>query len=48
MYTLEAAIRGCPEQWFWFHKRWKRTNPDLYPEYQVLRRRKRRKKGLAA
>lgn len=45
---LEAVIRHYPEQWFWFHKRWKRTYPELYPQYQVLRRRKRRKKGLAA
>ena len=43
---LEGAIRAYPEQWFWFHKRWKRTHPDLYPEYQVRRRRKRLKKGL--
>jgi KDO2-lipid IV(A) lauroyltransferase len=46
MNTLEDAIRDDPEQWFWFHRRWKRTYPELYPEYQVLRRRKRKKKGL--
>jgi KDO2-lipid IV(A) lauroyltransferase len=45
--SLEAPIRSCPEQWFWFHKRWKRTHPGLYPEYQVLRWRKRIKKGRA-
>ena len=45
---LEEAIKDYPEQWFWFHKRWKRTYPDIYPEYQIVRRRKRLKKGLEA
>ncbi len=45
MATVETAVREHPEQWFWFHKRWKRTYPELYPEYQILRRRRRRKKG---
>ena len=48
MDTVEAAVRRHPEQWFWFHKRWKRTYPELYPEYQVLRRRRRNKKRAAA
>ena len=48
MDTVETAVRRHPEQWFWFHKRWKRTYPDLYPEYQVLRRRRRNKKRAAA
>ena len=45
MHPLEDAIRDSPEQWFWFHKRWKRTHPALYPEYQVQRRRKRIREG---
>lgn len=46
MTTVETAVRQNPEQWFWFHKRWKRTYPDLYPEYRVLRHRRRIRKGL--
>lgn len=46
VHILEEVIQAYPEQWFWFHKRWKRTYPDIYPEYQVARRRKRLKKGL--
>jgi len=46
MHILEDVIEEYPEQWFWFHKRWKRTHPDLYPEYLELRRKKRRRKGL--
>lgn len=45
MQALEDPIRTWPEQWFWFHKRWKRTHPALYPAYQVRRRRKRIKEG---
>ncbi len=30
--AVERAIRDYPEQWFWFHKRWKRHHPELYPE----------------
>jgi KDO2-lipid IV(A) lauroyltransferase len=45
-YILEDVIKEYPEQWFWFHKRWKRTYPELYPEYIELRRKKRLRKGL--
>ena len=45
MATVETVVRRHPEQWFWFHKRWKRTYPELHPEYQVLRRRRRIRKG---
>jgi KDO2-lipid IV(A) lauroyltransferase len=42
---LEDVIKEYPEQWFWFHKRWKRTHPALYPEYREQQRKKRLRKG---
>ena len=38
---VEKVIRDYPQQWFWFHKRWKKYYPHLYPEY--FHRRARRK-----
>ncbi len=45
-HALEKVIREYSDQWFWFHKRWKRFYPELYPEYQArrLRRNKRRQR----
>jgi len=39
--AIEDAVDAYPEQWFWFHKRWKRHYPHLYPE--DLTRRKNQK-----
>ena len=39
--AIEKTVRAYPEQWLWFHKRWKRHYPALYSE--DLARRKRRK-----
>jgi KDO2-lipid IV(A) lauroyltransferase len=44
--AIEKAVRTYPEQWFWFHKRWKRHYPELYPE-DLARRRRRREKRKA-
>ena len=42
--VIEKMVRAYPEQWFWVNKRWKHYHPELYPEYQARRwRRKRRK-----
>ena len=42
--AIEKAIRAYPEQWFWFHKRWKRHYPYLYPEDLARRKRRKEKK----
>ena len=28
--SLEAWVRTCPEQWLWFHRRWKNQFPEIY------------------
>lgn len=43
-YTIEQAVRNHMEQWFWFHKRWKRHYPYLYPEDISMRQRRREKR----
>ena len=43
--AVEDMIRKYPEQWFWFHKRWKKHYPHLYPEYQARKKRRSRKKS---
>ena len=42
--AVEKAVRAYPEQWFWFHKRWKWHYPYLYPEDLAMRRRRREKR----
>lgn len=41
---IEEMVRAYPEQWFWLNKRWKHYHPELYPEHQVRRDRRRRVK----
>jgi len=43
-HAIEKIIRAYPEQWFWFHKRWKRHHPELYPEDMARHERRKRKK----
>ena len=42
--SVEKIISLYPEQWLWFHKRWKRHYPELYPEDLARRRRQKEKR----
>jgi KDO2-lipid IV(A) lauroyltransferase len=48
MDAVEKAIRAYPDQWFWFHKRWKAFYPQLYREdvKKAKRREERRRKKV--
>lgn len=44
---LEKIISEYPDHWVWFHKRWRRYHPYLYPEDMARRlRRKAQKRAL--
>jgi KDO2-lipid IV(A) lauroyltransferase len=45
--AVESAVRSHPDHWVWFHKRWKRHYPELYPRDMARRRRRRIKKQSA-
>ena len=42
--VVEKAVRKYPDQWFWVHKRWKKFYPELYPEDQARKKRRKQKK----
>ncbi|MBW2737505.1 MAG: hypothetical protein JRE64_01380 [Deltaproteobacteria bacterium] len=44
--SVEKIVSLYPEQWLWFHKRWKRHHPELYPE-DIARRQRQREKRKA-
>ena len=49
MDAIEAAVRKYPEQYFWFHKRWKIYYPQLYSEdLEKLRRREEKQRRESA
>ena len=41
--VVERAIREHIDQWFWYHRKWKKHYPGLYPEFFARKRRKRRR-----
>lgn len=46
--AIERAVKAYPEQWFWFHKRWKRHYPHLYREDLARRKQQQaRKKAIS-
>jgi KDO2-lipid IV(A) lauroyltransferase len=46
--AVADAVREHVDQWFWFHKRWKRYYPELYPEeIKRIEKEKARKKKKA-
>jgi KDO2-lipid IV(A) lauroyltransferase len=50
--AMEDMIRKHPDQWVWFQRPWKKTHPELYPEWEERRlkrkkEKKRRKAGIA-
>ena len=44
--SVEKMVSLYPEQWLWFHKRWKRHYPELYPEDLDKRQRRRDKRRV--
>ena len=42
--AIEKTVKTYPDQWFWFHKRWKRHYPQLYPEDLARKQRRKEKK----
>lgn len=45
--VLERAIREHIDQWFWYHRKWKKHYPELYAEFfaRKQRRKERRKRN---
>jgi KDO2-lipid IV(A) lauroyltransferase len=47
--AMEDMIRRHPDQWVWFQRPWKKTHPELYPEWETrrqLRKKKKRRRKL--
>ena len=43
--AIEKAVRAYPDQWFWFHKRWKKHYPHLYKDLRARQRRREKKRA---
>jgi len=42
--VMEDMINRFPDQWIWFQRPWKKNYPDLYPEWEAKRQKRKRKK----
>lgn len=42
--AMEDMIRKHPDQWVWFQRPWKKTHPELYPEWEARRRQRKKEK----
>jgi KDO2-lipid IV(A) lauroyltransferase len=42
--AMEDMIRRHPDQWVWFQRPWKKTHPELYPEWEARRQRRNKEK----
>lgn len=40
--VVEQAIREHIDQWFWYHRKWKKHYPELYPEFFARKARRTR------
>jgi len=41
---MEDMIRKYPDQWIWFQRPWKKTYPNLYPEWEARRQKRKHNK----
>jgi KDO2-lipid IV(A) lauroyltransferase len=42
--AVEEMVRQYPEQWAWYQRPWKKDYPDLYPEWEARRKRRKQRK----
>jgi KDO2-lipid IV(A) lauroyltransferase len=42
--AMEDMIRRHPDQWAWFQRPWKKTHPELYPEWEARRQQRKKEK----
>ena len=42
--AMEDMIRKHPDQWVWFQRPWKKTHPELYPEWEARRAQRKKEK----
>jgi len=41
--VVERAVREHLDQWCWYHRKWKKHHPELYPDFFARRRRRKRR-----